>query len=65
MDALTKFETETYPRIMQSAYAFGVEAKRQRLPRICNLQGSPFCSQSGHILKVYLSAWEQGWDDTI
>jgi hypothetical protein len=57
-----KFETETYPRIWHSAYDAGVEARKQGLPRTCTLQGSLFCTPSGDILKVYLSAWNQGWD---
>lgn len=62
MGEITKFETETYPRIWHAAYDAGVEARKQGLPRTCNLQESPFCLPSGNVLKVYRSAWEQGWD---
>lgn len=58
-----EFETEVYPRIWREAHAAGVVAREQGLPRVCNLQGSPFCTPSGKVLKVYLSAWEQGWDN--
>jgi hypothetical protein len=62
MDSWTKFETETYPRIWHLAYNLGAKAKKQALPRICNLKEEPFITPSGDILKVYRSAWEQGWD---
>lgn len=63
MDSFIKFETETYPQIWHSAYEMGVNARKQGMPRVCTLQGSPFCTPSGNVLKVYLSAWEQGWDE--
>ena len=62
MDSLTKFETETYPHIWHIVYDIGVDARKRGLPRTCTLRGLPFCTPSGNILKVYLSAWEQGWD---
>lgn len=61
-DFMTKFERETYPRIWRSAYAAGVEARTQGLPRLCNMKDSTFCTPSGEVLKPYKSAWEQGWD---
>lgn len=62
MDALRHFETVEYPRIWHLANDAGKEARKQGLPRVCNLKDSPFC-HNGNILKVYKSAWEQGYDD--
>jgi hypothetical protein len=62
MDGYIKFETEIYPRIWNLAYNAGFEARDKGLPRICNLNSSPFVTPSGNILRVYKSAWEGGWD---
>lgn len=56
------FFTEVYPHNWKLAYDAGVEARKQGFSRICNLRESIFYTPSGKILKVYLSAWEQGWD---
>lgn len=56
------WETETYPRLWRLAYDAGTEAKMQGHPRDCNLKDLPWTTPSGQILKVYKSAWEQGWD---
>lgn len=56
------FFTQTYPRIWHEAYAQGVNAKLNGLPRDCNLIDIQFLTPSGNKLKVYKSAWEQGWD---
>jgi hypothetical protein len=60
-DAFYKWETEIYPKIWREAYDLGVAAFKAGLPRVCNL-GESFRTPSGSILKVYKSAWEQGWD---
>lgn len=59
-DGFDKFINEIYPRIWHQAYDLGEEARKQGLPCVCNLQGSPFCHKDT-VLKVYRSAWEQGW----
>ena len=61
MDDVTKFFEEEYPRIWKIAYEAGKEARKNGLPRICNLTGSIHC-HNGNVLKPYKSAWEQGWD---
>jgi len=61
MDSLLKFETETYPRLWQLAYDAGTKARDEGLPRECNLKNHPHVHK-GKALKVYKSAWEQGWD---
>ena len=61
MDALTKFETETYPRLWRLAYDAGEVARKIGLPRKCNLATSEHCHY-GNVLKVYQSAWHQGYD---
>lgn len=58
-----EFERDIYPRIWHLAYDAGVEAREQGLPRICNLNDKHFITPGGNILKVYRSAWEQGWDN--
>lgn len=45
----------------RKAYQFGEQARNSGLPRECNL-GQEFRTLSGDVLKVYKSAWEQGWD---
>jgi len=59
---MNHFETEVYPRIWRSAWYAGQAAKLIGMSRECNLQGSLFCTATGTILKVYKSAWEQGYD---
>jgi hypothetical protein len=61
MDGFEKWEREVYPRLWHLAYDVGVKARADGLPRVCNLEGSPHC-HNGNVLKVYKSAWEQGWD---
>ncbi len=56
-----KWQTETYPEIWKEAFAYGESAKEEGLPRECNLSDSKFGSGKT-ILKVYKSAWEQGYD---
>jgi len=65
VDAFTRFETEIYPKLWYEAYNLGVEARKNGLPRVCNLKDDIFAfdGESGRIVfKVYKSAWEQGWD---
>lgn len=59
--SLNYFETVTYPKIWRRAFDLGVEARAAGLPFDCNLQGKPFC-HNNKCLKVYKSAWEQGWE---
>jgi hypothetical protein len=61
MDEIERFMTETYPRLWHLAYDAGVEARKNGLPRNCNLKGNDHCHNDS-VLKVYKSAWEQGWD---
>jgi len=61
MNSLEYFETVTYPRLWHLAYEAGEQARKNGLLRICNLEGQMHC-HDGNILKVYKSAWEQGWD---
>ena len=56
------FERETYPRLWKKAYELGELAQTQGLERKCNLTDKEFITPNGHILKVYKSAWEQGWN---
>ena len=71
-----QWEREIFPKMWRTAYDAGVEARKQGLPRTdveINLWSMPlatgilpqvncdFCT-SGGVLKVYKSAWEQGWD---
>lgn len=60
-EAYEKWERETYPRLWRSAYQLGEEARKNNLPRTCNLDGAEHC-HNGVPLKPYRSAWEQGWD---
>lgn len=60
MDSWVQFETEIYPRLWVLAYNKGMNARDSGYPRICNLDGE-HC-HNGNPLKVYKSAWEQGWD---
>jgi hypothetical protein len=53
---------ELYRLNWQLAYDEGVRAYEAGLPRNCVLQNKPFVTPSGNVLKVYKSAWEQGWD---
>lgn len=64
MDEFLKWEREIYPRNWKLAYDIGKQAKEYGLPRTCNLEGEPFCYGENKILKVYKSAWEQGYDGT-
>lgn len=57
-----EFETEVYPKIWRRAFDKGVEAKKEGKDKICNLKDSEFLTPSGNFLKVYKSAWEQGWE---
>lgn len=61
MDGFTKFMTETYPRVWRLAYDAGASARKQGLPNACDLRDPLFLTPSGAVLKVYKSAWEQGW----
>jgi hypothetical protein len=44
------------------AYALGEAAQKEGKPRVCDLGERCFVTPSGTILKVYKSAWEQGYD---
>jgi len=61
MNEVDTFFTETYPYIWHLAYDAGENARNKGLPRVCNLKCWPYCYNE-NILKVYKSAWEQGWD---
>lgn len=61
MEAFHKWETEIYPQIWWEAYAYGESAREEELPRECNLSDPQFISGKT-ILRVYKSAWEQGYD---
>lgn len=61
MDSLEHFLSEVYPKIWHKAYDAGEKARKEGLPRVCNL-GEGFVTPGDNILKVYKSAWEQGWD---
>jgi hypothetical protein len=63
MSNFFQWETEVYHRVWHLAYQAGRAARDQDLPRICNLEGRPFC-HNDNILKPYKSAWEQGYDGT-
>jgi len=49
-----------YKENWNAAYKLGLEARQKGLPRECNLDQPPFVHTT--VLKVYKSAWEQGWD---
>mgnify|MGYP003404934491 CR=1 FL=1 len=53
-----------YPIIWHEAYDIGVNAKKSGLSRMCNLSeyDKKFC-HNGNALKVWQSAWEQGYDN--
>lgn len=59
------FFSRTYPSIWRKAYLLGNAAREAELPRECNLTDELFLTPSGAILKVYKSAWEQGWDHYV
>ncbi len=59
--SFNKWESETYPKIWHEAYEYGEKAKAEGLPRECNLSDTKFVSGKT-ILKVWKSAWEQGYD---
>lgn len=61
MDSENEFFTVTYPRIWHLANDAGKKARQDGLSRICNLKDELFC-HGETVLKVYKSAWEQGWD---
>ena len=63
MNSLEEFETKTYPQLWYIAFNLGIQAKKEGYPKVCNLQDSRFITPSGKILKVYESAWKQGWDN--
>lgn len=54
------FFNDVYPRLRQVAYESGKLAKRNRLPRECNLRGI-FC-RNGIVMFPYESAWMHGYD---
>ncbi len=58
---IEKFESEVYPKLWHLAYDAGIEARTAGLPRQCVLNSEQHC-HNGKVLKVYKSAWEQGWD---
>ena len=60
MDFFT-WENEVYPKMHAEAYAVGSEARKQDLPRQCNLEDPKFLHK-GKPLKPWLSAWNQGYD---
>ena len=45
----------------REAFGLGILARLKGWPRECNL-GEGFLTPGGVILKVYKSAWEQGYD---
>lgn len=57
-DSWHKFETETYPRLWREAFQMGYDARSNNCVRLCTYP--PL--DSGHILRVFKSAWFQGWD---
>jgi len=60
--SLEQFLDETYPQIWREAWQLGRTACEEGLSRECDLSDDQFITPSGAILKVYQSAWEQGWD---
>lgn len=63
MDEYLKWEQEVYPVLWHQAYDLGKKACLNGLPRECNLSTKDHCyGEDKKILKVYKSAWEQGWD---
>lgn len=49
----------------EQAWRIGYSAYKDGLLRQCNLASEGFVTPGGHILKVYKSAWEQGWDSAF
>jgi len=49
-------------KLWQEAFKEGNIARNAGLLRICNLTDDRFLTPGREILKVYKSAWEQGWD---
>ena len=49
--------------LWSEAWHLGNEAKKAGRPRECNLSEDKFITPRGSILKVYKSAWEQGYDN--
>lgn len=52
---------EIYKQNWHLAYNLGIEARNKNLSNICNLTDKQFLTPSGIILKVYKSAWDQGY----
>ena len=57
-----EWELTVYPKLFNNAKQIGRKAKESGLPRICNLPNE-FRTPNGDILRVWLSAWEQGYDN--
>jgi hypothetical protein len=62
MDEFEKWLATDYKENWHWAYDAGVKAREQGKPRICDLHTKLFITPGNEILKVYKSAWEQGWD---
>lgn len=64
--SIWEFENVTYPRLWHIAFDAGRKASEDGLPRECNMTRAIYLEhvlENGNILKVYKSAWEQGWDN--
>jgi hypothetical protein len=48
-------------KIWNTAYQLGAKARDRGRPMDCDLTAKKYLTPSGEILKVYKSAWEQGW----
>lgn len=51
---------DTVGPVWRRANALGRQSREDGKPCVCDL-GKGFLSPSGVVLKVYRSAWEQGW----
>ena len=55
-----QWEAEVYPKIWAEAYEKGEEARKDGLPRECNLDEQ--FRHKGKVLSVWENVWEQGYD---
>jgi hypothetical protein len=50
-----------YKENWHKAYDLGVQARKDGLPKVCNITDPKLC-HNGNAFKPYESAWNQGWD---
>jgi hypothetical protein len=51
-----------YKKNCQKARNLGIQARKDGLPRICNITDDPELCHNGTIFRCYADAWCSGWD---